>query len=414
MKHINIFFTFLFFSFYSFSQINSYTFKRKLDSVGVDGYYSIPLSPEITSKSKSSLNDLRLYQIRENDTIEVPYLINYKGDKVENKESFFELINTVSNLKCCSFVTLKMNKRRIINTIYFDIEQSNFDKNITVEGSNNNKDWYVIKTHLRITGFYNNSINFKSTSIDFPNAEYEYFRIKLDDDASEKVVIHKAVAYESSVNNGEYDKLVVLSKKQTNNKETKTSETVINYGANQIINYIKINCVNKENFYRNINIYKSIGTFPTAKGKEEAWQLISTGILASDRENKFNLNNSQTTKLKIEVINYDNQPIEITDVEAYSEKIELISKLPLNGLVYLAYGKENEKAPVYDLVHFKSKIPENLNSIKLGKEETKIEKLEKKSALIENKIWLWVALGSLVLLIGYFALKMLKNEQSKD
>jgi hypothetical protein len=397
---------------FSYAQPGNYKYKRKLDSVTTEGYYFIPLSPEVVSKSKSRLDDIRLYQITDTDTIEIPYLIEKKGDRVEAKELKFDLINSASNLKCCSFITLKMNKKQLVNTIHIDVDESNFDKQLTIEGSSNNKEWFTIKTHIRIVGFTSNTLDFKSTSIDFDNAEYEYFRIKFDDDSSEKIKVKKAFAYESIVKKGEYEQLKIHSQTQTENKKEKTSEIVVDLANSLMVNYLELKCDSTNDFYRNINIYKSNGTYPTANGSAEAWQLINTGILASDRENKYMLNNVQSNRFKIEIVNHDNQPIKLSEIKMFAEFVGVVAKLPSNAIVYLCYGKEGATAPVYDIVHFKDKIPAENPSLGYGKEEAEIKKVENKSALIGNKIWLWISLATVATLLAVFAFKMLKSEQA--
>ena len=48
-----------------FAQIEGYSFKRPLRKVEKEGYYAIPLLPEVTARSKSNLSDIRLYNIQE-------------------------------------------------------------------------------------------------------------------------------------------------------------------------------------------------------------------------------------------------------------------------------------------------------------------------------------------------------------
>lgn len=397
----------------SFAQLTSYDYNRKLDNVTKEDFYSVPLSPEVTAHSKSRLNDLRIYNISESDTSEVPYLFEYLGDKTEETPIDFELINDVTHLKCCSFVTLKMNKIKVINTIHLDVPENNFDKILSIEGSNDNKEWFTIKRHLRIVGFDNAGVSFRSTSLSFPSAEYSYFRIRFDDDASEKIEVTKAYAFESTTMKGHYDELAIKSKKQSENKKEKTSELILSLQDNYMLSYIKLKSNSKADFYRNINIYRSAGTYHTPKGDEEAWQMVNSGVIISGEENIFSLGNEQSKKIKIEVINYDNQPVSLDEVNVYSEKTALTAKLPASSSLYLAYGNENAAAPVYDLVHFKDKIPASLNVVNAGKEELKTAVTLSASVepLIKNKMWLWVVMGSVILLIGYFALSMLRKEK---
>ena len=404
-------FVLLLFSISGFAQIDNYTYKRKLNAVTKENYYTIPLSPEITAHTKSNFNDFRLYTITNEDTTEIPYLLEMKGDKTEQSSVLFELINNVSNQKCCSFVTFKLNKKQVINTIHLDVLESNFDKIITIEGSNDNKEWFTIKEHLRIVGFDNNLTHFRSTVLQFPAAEYMYYRIKLDDDASKKITISNASVFENKTTKGNYSELLIKNKAQAENDKEKTTETIIELNDNHWLSYLTIDAENKTDYYRNINIYSSNGTYNTEKGIKETWKLISSGVISSKFDNTFSLNGNRSKRLKIEVENYNDSPVLLNQLKVFSEKSSLITKLPVCEYIYMCYGKENDNAPIYDMVHFKDKIPTSLSEIAYSSEQVKIVSIEKKSPFIENKKWLWIAMGAVILIIGYFSLTMLKKEQ---
>jgi hypothetical protein len=414
MKKIIILTTIILYSINVSAQFNTYEYSRKLDKIAKEDFYSIPLLPEVIARTVSGFNDIRIYDAGK-DTVEVPYLTERLGDRTEEKPINFELINDVTNLKCCSYVTLKMNDQKVINMISLDIAESNFDKILTLEGSNDNKQWFTIREHLRITGFDNSSLQFRSTSISFPSAEYEYFRIKFDDDGSPRIKVTGAAAFENKVTKGFYDEIAIKNKKQSENKKEKISELTVELEKNFMLSYITLSSNDKNDFYRNINIYRSAGTYHTPKGDIESWQMLNSGVIISGEENTFTLGNDHATKLKIEIINYDNQPITISDLKLFSEKMALITKLPASDNLFLVYGKKGDNAPIYDLVHFKEKIPANLTPVNVGKEE-KISEAPLKAAtspLIENKMWLWSVMGIVILLIGYFALSMVRKENKE-
>lgn len=415
MQIKNILLVFLLLSVTGYSQPDHYQFKRRLDSIGGEGYYFIPLKPEVTAFCKSDLSDIRLFNINGKDTIEIPFVFQDRGDKIKSNAFDIDMINNVEKEKCCSFITLKLKGKKILNTIHLDIEDVNFDKQLVLEGSNDNKEWFTIMTHLRIVGFENGSIKFSSTSIEFPDTEYEYFRIKFNDDSSEKVKVRSAYAYENQTDKGRYDELEIRSIKQSENKKDKISEIIADLGLKHRVDHLSLQVDSKSDFYRSINIYKSNGRYTSEKGGGEIWQLVGSGVISSERENVFLLDNTQTGILKVEVLNYDDRPLVITSVKAYYECIDLIAKLPLKGDTYLCYGNPDASAPVYDLVHFADKLPTDAPVIAYGKAEGKILSAKiKEQGWIENKIWLWIAICSLVVLIGFFALKMIRNEQSNS
>ena len=314
--------------------------------------------------------------------------------------------------KCCSYLTLKFNKKETINQIKLDVADFNFDKNLRIEGSNDNKQWFTIKDHLRIVRFQNSEDNFSYTTLFFPNSEYTYFRLKFDDDASQRIQITNANAFENISTQGKYTEIKNFNWKQKNDKKNKTSEIIVDLPTSYVINYIKLKTNNKTDFYRNINVYASSGTYHTPKGDLENWYLVNTSVFTSIDTNSIVLNNSRSKKLKIEIINYDNEPIEISEIKAFTEQCRLICNLPVSDNLYLAYGKENNEAPTYDLVHFKKNIPIQLPEINYGSEQIKMPPQIIDNSLIKNKKWLWIVMGAVILIIGYFALTMLKKEQN--
>ena len=396
----------------SIAQIDSYSFKRKLNKVDKENYYTLLVSPEVIARSKSNLSDIRIYNIAEKDTTEIPYLMNWMGSNIKEVSVPFELINDTYNEKCCSYVTLKFPKKQSINQIKLNVSDSNFDKSLKIEGSNDNKQWFTIKEHLRIVRFRTASEDYSYTTINFNNAEFTYFRIKFDDDGSPRINVTEAYAFENQLIEGKYNTLKILGKRQTENKKEKTSEIIVDFPYSYLVNYITLKSNFKNDFYRNINIYGSNGSIKTEKGDIENWYMINTSVFSSIENNTVFCNNSKTKKLKIEIINYDNEPVVLDEISAFGEQCQLITKLPVSENLYLAYGKENEATPNYDLIHFKDKIPNELSNVDYGSEQVKIITINKPDQLIKSKVWLWVVMGVVLVIIGYFALSMLKKEQS--
>lgn len=393
------------------AQIEGYSFKRQLNKVEKENYYTLLLSPEVIARSKSNLSDIRIYNIADKDTAEVPYLMNWMGSNIKEVSIPFELINDTYNEKCCSYVTLKFPKKQAINQIKLNVSDSNFDKSLQIEGSNDNKQWFTIKEHLRIVRFRNASEDYSYTTLNFNSSEFTYFRIKFDDDGSPRINVIEAYAFENQLIEGKYTELKVLGKKQTENKKEKISEVIVDFPYSYLVNYITIKSNTKNDFYRNINIYGSNGTIKTGKGDLENWYMINTTVFSSIENNIIFCNNSKTKKLKIEIINYDNEPIVLDEIKAFAEQCQLVANLPPSENLYIAYGKENDNAPNYDLVHFKDKIPNELSNVDYGSEQVKIISINKPDQIIKSKVWLWIVMGVVLVIIGYFALSMLKKEQ---
>jgi len=394
-----------------FGQMESYTWAGKLGKAEKEGYHAVVLPPVITGRSISSLSDLRLYQLNEKDTLEIPYLFQWNGDKSEQAEITFERINDSYNEKCCSYLTLKFDKQKVIDAIRLEVSESNFDKSIKIEGSADNKSWVTVRDHLRIVGFSNGSENYNYTWLRFPASQYNYFRLMMNDEGSPRISILNAYAYETKIIKGNYTGLKVNSQKTSENKKDKTTEVIVELDNNYRVNHLNLSAKKDKDFYRNVNVYYLSSVTHAPKGDIENWSLLNTSVLSSLDNCYIDCYNQPLKKIKVEVINHDDQPVELEAVKAFAENCWLIARLPQQANVWLAYGKENDNTPKYDMEHFSQNIPSVLPEVLPG-EEIKIKAAvipETIVPLIMNKVWLWVVMGVLILFLGVFSFRMLKN-----
>ena len=394
-----------------YAQVKGYSCQRKINKPVKAGFYSVRLSPELMSQLKSGWNDIRILDFANADTLEVPYLWETTASEYQQKIIPFELINATYDASY-SYLTLKVDDEKIINHISLDITDPDFDKWVRVEGSNDNKAWFTICERLRIVRFQNTNEHFEYTSLDFPNAQYAYFRLKFDNTSSPKLNISKVLAFETErKDNRTFDELKVSSWKQTENKKEKQSEIIVELPVAYRISHIDVKSAGNKDFYRTVNVYRS-STVHTTTGDKEVWYMLNTGVFSSAGNTQISCLDAQTKKLKIEILNNDDQPIEIKEVKAFAEQLKLVAELPVSDNLYLLYNKANDNAPVYDLVHFKEKIPAIVTEIACGPEQAFTPLLEAKSPLVSSKSWLWAAMGGIMVVIAFFSFRLLKKQSS--
>jgi len=76
----------------------------------------------------------------------------------------------------------------------------------------------------------------------------------------------------------------------------------------------------------------------------------------------------------------------------------------------LQYGSRMLRKPSYDIANFKNKLPENPSLTNLGKVSRVVDsEIEKEKALFENSLWLYVLMGIIILVLGGFTLKMMRQ-----
>src|SRR5260221_12000578 len=65
------------------SQDKGFHFKRRLDDPAQEGWYSIPLPADMFQWMRRDLTDLRIFQFKGSDTVEVQYVLRVLHDEVQ-------------------------------------------------------------------------------------------------------------------------------------------------------------------------------------------------------------------------------------------------------------------------------------------------------------------------------------------
>lgn len=389
------------------AQTNTYKFKRSITDVN-SVWHKMVLPDDLYKKANLGFEDLRIFGINGKDTIEVPYLLKQRADKVTTNDIAFKQINQSANPNgyYYSFQSPAIN---LINQINLAFKQENFDWKVALEGSNDNKEWFSILTDYRILSIKNNATDYQFTKLNFPDSKYQYFRIAVKSPVQPELL--EAKISKTDTIKGTYQEVKYQSFDLKNDVSKK--ETVINVTlANPFpLSYLKLNAQSDFDFYRSIKIEYATDSFKTDKGIQFNYENLYEGTISSLEEPAFNFANTITSRLKITIQNNDNKPLRLSGLQLKGNIYEIIARFDEPKDEYaLYYGNEKATGPVYEIEKFESKIPTNLTSVNIGAEQLnpaysiKIEK-----PLFENKAWLWVLMAVIIALLGWFSFKMLRN-----
>ena len=101
----------------------------------------------------------------------------------------------------------------------------------------------------------------------------------------------------------------------------------------------------------------------------------------------------------------------IRNVKVKGNVYEMIARFNVPADYYLVYGNKRSYKPNYDIVNFKANIPKDLKELSLG-DEKEIGKAEIPliGPLFQNKVWLWIIMTVIILVLGWFSIRMLKTK----
>jgi len=385
------------------AQVTSFKYRRAIENLSAEDWYSIEIPPDLFQKFNKDFSDIRILVFSEKDTIEIPYLIKIRKDEIITEDFNLALLNQ-SRADGKLFFTVQIPAGKILNIVNLNFLEDNIDALVTLEGSTDRNEWFELIRNKRIVSILQDDINYKKTSVTFPNSDYQYLRVQV---SADKRLNLESVSF-----------TYVLTRKAENKALTdfnvathhENKQTIISIRApyRTAINSLAINATHSNDYYRRYTLAYALDSIKTEKGWIQNYTTVTQGYLTSVDSNKINFQPLTTHELKLTIHNQDNPALTINTIELYGPMIEIITKLLPRQQAFLYYGNEKLSAPRYDLVHFLERIPEPAKKITLLNEE-KLESAQEEHALFTKKFWLWSMLVVVVGVMAYFTLHMLKR-----
>jgi hypothetical protein len=392
----------------AFGQLGEFKYKRELK--GISGqWHKIVLPDSVFGKISNDLNDIRIFGLTaEKDTIETPYFLRLAKETVSANEIVFKTLNSTRNEKGYYF-TFEIPTSEAINQIDLDFKQDNFDWRIKLEGSQNQNDWFTVLENYRILSIKNEIEDFQFTKLTFPSSKYQYFRLQIE--SKEKPELTSAGISRQEISEANYQDHSIKKIDKKEIKDSKQTEIDIELNMPAPVSFLNIEVNNSFDYFRPITVKYLTDSIKSEKGWSYVYHTLTTGTLNSINKKGLKFNSTIVQKLKIIIENKDNQPLTIEGILLKGYVHELTARFTEKATYFLVYGNENANKPDYDIERFPDNVPKMLSELELGNElEIAKEEAPKKTALFENKIWLWVIMGLIVLVLGWFSIKMMRKE----
>lgn len=390
-------------------QITDYNYKRNIETP-TETWHSLTLPSAIFSKLKPNLTDLRIYGVTaKNDTIEAPYILKTNKAQTVNTNIRFQTINQ-SKTEDGYYFTFKLNRLESINFIKLNFENSNFDWNVNLEGSQNQTQWFTVLEDYRILAIKNTTTKFKFTNLSFPETEYRYFRLFVKNKTKPNLI--SATISKREVKDGIYNNYEVAKTSVNQDKTEKT--TIVNFELQSKVpvNTVNIDVATKTDYYRPFKIEYISDSIKTDKGWRYSYRNLKRSTLHSLEKSDFKFETIIAKKFRITIYNNDNQPLKINSVSAKGYQYKLISRFTEVAGYALVYGNTSARKPIYDIAKFSENIPKNLQNLNFENEAIIKKEIEEKTTpLFVNDYWLWAIIIVIIVLLGGFTLKMMNKKE---
>ncbi|CAZ97108.1 MULTISPECIES: DUF3999 family protein [Zobellia] len=386
---------------FAFGQLPKYEHRQELKNI-TEQWHKISLPLSVLDRSNPDLSDIRIYGLTENDTLEAPYVLNIGSGKHTKQKVDFNLLNTVSNANGF-YYTYEIPTTESINELELEFDTDNFNWMVDLEGSQNQNDWFRILEDYRILSIKTGQTDYQHTTLTFPSSQYKYYRLLIKSHKSPKLTRTK-LNLDSSLK-AIYDSYPVTFM----NIDQKDKKTIIDIDLNQSLplSFLRLNLKETVDYYRPVTVKYVQDSIQTEKGLKYRYKELYRGTLTSIDTTGFKFNSTKAQKLRVIIENNDNRPLQVEGANIKGYRHELIARFDDKAKYYLAYGNKKARAPKYDIINIASQIPDDAPLLALGKVEHTPKAKKTNRALLENKLWLWMVMGFVIVVLGWFTLRMM-------
>lgn len=391
---------FLFVCSFGFAQSH----KGIIENVKEDDFHKIFISPEVRSASKDNLD---YFRILDKSQKEVPFVVFTNSNRNASLYQKLEILNKFSINDSISTFIINNYNAKYNGEIAIVISNSEISKNITITGSNDQKEWFGLVSNQLLSNLNNENGTSVEKIISFPSNNYKFLKIVFNDKKSLPINVLDIGYYK-----GEQKAIETTVLKDFNYKisvDKKNKKTIITFLSDnfQKVDGISFQIATKL-FSRNAKIL--IEKTRTIKRQTKNYkEEVANFLLNSNTSNSFQLNGFFEKEFTIEIENQDNQPLNLSKIKVLQNSLYVILDLKTNEKYEVVIDSTLSK-PQYDIANFafNSKDYPKATISNLTKIESAKENASEKP-FWQSKAFMWICILFGIAIIGYFAMGLLKD-----
>lgn len=384
------------------SSQTAYPYRADITKIDSSGVYKIELKPEFLSKSiNKSLYDIRI--VDESGKFVAYTIVSNPSDKAKSVFTDFPEVKQGSNGDSVTYYIAENKKKIKVNQLWLKLKNTAVNRLADISGSDDLQHWFAIKENIQLQDADSGNNADYEQMLSFPTSDYHYLKIRIGNKNKDFVKITRSGVYLDSAANLHYVPLppVMLTSK-TAHKQT-SYYAVLN--GNYIINSLKIDISSPKYFSRRISIY-DVGN----KGEE----MLYDDSISSSTARTISFS-AKTGRLRIDIINGDDNPLIIKNISAFQLQDFAVCYLEKGHNYYLLAGDTAANEVSYDLSFVHSKPTSQFTVIRHSdvykNPAYSTSKAESKSRFT---LLLWVAIGVVLILLSLLTWKMVKEISSRQ
>ena len=380
----------------------AFQYKAELENVQTAGFYEIVLLPTVTAKLQPNFADIRIINAKGK---QVPFMLQSDVKLPPHYTSLKEL-PVLSNQKESDKLTHVIIENSLnipVSSLVLFIKNTEVTRYVTVAGSDNTKEWYVIKERVALNNLFTDSAESVAHELLFPYSNYRYFKLIIHGADVLPFNIVKVCTQGHVVSPGKNYIPIPSPSIEQKDSSDQFSYVTIRFNDFYPINKLNLKVSGSRFFRRTLHIYNKDG-LPIENG---------TVLLTSNAPPVYALD-IKTNQLLLKINNEDNPPLKIDEVSAFQLKWHLLTWLEKDSGYKIVFGDSLARAPGYDLEFFKDSIKSMPLSLKYkAPERNNIAEQKENTSVLSSKAIMWVVIGVVLSLLLFFTFRLTKEISRK-
>lgn len=339
---------------------SAWQYFAELSRVSGTGIYSATVPLQVIDKSRDDLADLRLV---DSNGREIPYAVRIRRDVDESREISATAFNQSARGTTSEMSVDLGDNNGVHNEVQIETGGSDFRRRVEVEGSDDGKEWKLLKTGDVIFRFQSQNSTVESNRVSYPVSRYRFLRVRVFADELKDKVAPPITRVGVSMSEREQGELTswtanLAGPQLLRNQGAPASSWTIDLGYSVPCDRLRLE-VDQESFSRPFQL----------EGIDDPQnpRLVTSGELTRrlDEPKKplvivFD-HEERVRKLRLIVTDYNNQTLSISSIDAAAPARQFLFELkdPRNESPRLFFGNPQASAPHYD---FERDLPAKLAS----------------------------------------------------
>ncbi len=382
---------------------DGFAWRAPVDAISHTGFYKIPLSPGLLGRcilDGGIPKDLRIISTGEGKP--VPYV--FQADQAVSSAGNFEALpliaSSIDNKNRLS-VAVENKDTQLLSHLVLVIRNTEVCQSITLSGSDDNRQWFVIREHILLNCHFKSVNGQFLQDIDMTPVKYRFFKVTTEGENQLPVNIRKIGTWKSKP--APMPGFISLPEPTLRQRDSSDniSRVGVYFPTKVLIDQLKIGVSGTRFYKREFMIKVHTGG---------SWHMHGPMLLQTGQALAYPVG-EVADSLSIDIINGDNPPLQVSTVSGETANRFLVAYLD-SGVQYQLYlGNTRAATPEYDLNFFLDSIGTGIRTATPGRLTAVKDAADARGqgTRKENRWLVWLALGAALLALLFFTFKMTKQ-----